>query len=595
MTRNGSSTTTVQRADPAGHALSRCSRWLALALAVVACEPASGQMFTPIRINAGGSAYTDSVGNVWSADTGFNTGAPWTESVAIAGTVDDSLYQTYRYDTSAAAPDLEYQFVVPNGDYQVNLLFAETWSPFHYVGARRFDVQIEGANTFPNLDIYAEVGANTALVKSASIAVADEMLHIRFARSINNPVIYAIEVTASSSPRAPTNVVVTSYSTTQLNVTWSPAMADNDIAMYEIERCQGATCSDFTLLATSSEPNYQDSGLLLATTYRYRLRAIDVNGSRSAYSLVRAGTTHGTTSPNAIRVNAGGSAYTDSASNLWSADFGYNAGSPWTQNVAIGGTTDDALYQTYRWHTSSSPELEYAFTVPPGRYQIRLHFAETWSPYFFVGARSFHVHVEGALVLPGVDVFAEAGGNAALTKVVTAIVSDGQINIRLVRHVQNPVISAIEVVWSPAPDGIAPSTPANVSALPTSGGGISLSWSASTDNTGVVGYSVERCRSVACRDFAEIASLSGLALVDTAVDPAALYRYRLRAYDASGNLSAYTSPVDVITEGGGVGITQYLYDSLGRLALAVLPDGSAVVYTHDENGNVTTIIRTAPP
>src|SRR6185369_6178063 len=39
--------------------------------------------------------------------------------------------------------------------------------------------------------------------------------------------------------------------------------------------------------------------------------------------------------------------------------------------------------------------------------------------------------------------------------------------------------------------------------------------------------------------------------------------------------------------------TQYLYDDLGRLVLAVSPDGSATIYEHDANGNLLTLIQTS--
>ena len=38
--------------------------------------------------------------------------------------------------------------------------------------------------------------------------------------------------------------------------------------------------------------------------------------------------------------------------------------------------------------------------------------------------------------------------------------------------------------------------------------------------------------------------------------------------------------------------TQYLYDDLGRLVLAVNSDGSAIVYEHDQNGNLISVIQT---
>src|SRR5262245_33680645 len=39
------------------------------------------------------------------------------------------------------------------------------------------------------------------------------------------------------------------------------------------------------------------------------------------------------------------------------------------------------------------------------------------------------------------------------------------------------------------------------------------------------------------------------------------------------------------------GATQYLYDDLGRLVLAMKDNGASIVYAHDENGNVVSITR----
>jgi chitinase len=83
----------------------------------------AAQSFTPIRVNTGGNAYTDGASNVWSADTGYNTGSTASTGSAIAGTTDDALYQTNRWDAGGGS-ELEYTFTVPNGVYEVNLLFA---------------------------------------------------------------------------------------------------------------------------------------------------------------------------------------------------------------------------------------------------------------------------------------------------------------------------------------------------------------------------------------------------------------------------------------------------------------------------------------
>jgi hypothetical protein len=43
-----------------------------IAMGVLAGLPAAAQTQQPIRVNSGGPSYTDSNGNVWQADTGYN-------------------------------------------------------------------------------------------------------------------------------------------------------------------------------------------------------------------------------------------------------------------------------------------------------------------------------------------------------------------------------------------------------------------------------------------------------------------------------------------------------------------------------------------
>ena len=78
----------------------------------------------PIRVNAGGPAYTDSLSQSWSADTGYQGGATYSTTASIANTSDPTLYQTLRYSPSG---NLVYQFNVPNGVYLVRLKFAELY------------------------------------------------------------------------------------------------------------------------------------------------------------------------------------------------------------------------------------------------------------------------------------------------------------------------------------------------------------------------------------------------------------------------------------------------------------------------------------
>ena len=73
---------------------------------------------------------------------------------------------------------------------------------------------------------------------------------------------------------------------------------------------------------------------------------------------------------------------------------------------------------------------------------------------------------------------------------------------------------------------------------------INLSWTASTDNVGVTGYRVERCQGASCTNFAQVGTPTATTFSDTGLTANTTYRYRVRATDAAGNLSAYSTIVD---------------------------------------------------
>jgi len=167
---------------------------VALGFLALSSLPATAQ--SAIRIKCGGPAYTDSKSQVWQADTDYNSGYVSSIPATISGTTDPKLYQTGRYTESSTKP-LVYSFPVAAGSYHVNLYFAETYSAAQKVGGRVFNVKMQGNLVFQNLDVYATVGANTALVKSADIAVTDGKATIEFDGIVNTAKVNAIEITQS--------------------------------------------------------------------------------------------------------------------------------------------------------------------------------------------------------------------------------------------------------------------------------------------------------------------------------------------------------------------------------------------------------------
>lgn len=191
---------------------------------------ASASHASDIRINAGGSQYTDSQGNVWLADTGFNTGeiSSAGNGVDIIGTTDDALYQEQRFDGDTA-PELTYSFAVPNGDYAVNLHFADNYTGTFGVGLRVFDVLIEGVPVLNDVDIFSEAGGgNRPLIRNVPlVTVTDGQLDIEFIHQVQNPIVGGIEILSLGGgapdvtpPTVPTNVTATAAGSSQVDLSW---------------------------------------------------------------------------------------------------------------------------------------------------------------------------------------------------------------------------------------------------------------------------------------------------------------------------------------------------------------------------------------
>jgi len=86
-----------------------------------------------------------------------------------------------------------------------------------------------------------------------------------------------------------------------------------------------------------------------------------------------------------------------------------------------------------------------------------------------------------------------------------------------------------------------PTAPTSLTATPSGGNQINLSWIASTDNVGVTGYLVERCARNGCSNFAQIGTTTATTYSDTGLSSGTTYRYRVRAIDSAGNLSGYSN------------------------------------------------------
>jgi len=99
----------------------------------------------------------------------------------------------------------------------------------------------------------------------------------------------------------------------------------------------------------------------------------------------------------------------------------------------------------------------------------------------------------------------------------------------------------LNVTTLPPPDTTPPSVPANLVASSITSTTVTISWTASTDNVGVVGYRIYR-------NGTPVATVtSGTSYQNTNLTPATAYTYTVQAYDQAGNNSAQSAPLNVTT------------------------------------------------
>jgi hypothetical protein len=137
-------------------------------------------------VNAGGSAYVDSRGVHFQADSHYSGGRVTQSAAHISETEDDLLYQSERRG------EFSYDIPVDNGHYLVTLKLAE----IHWKASerRRMDVTIEGREILSDLDLYDLAGGNRAYDIRLPVQVSDGTLNIGFKADVDQAQLNALLV-----------------------------------------------------------------------------------------------------------------------------------------------------------------------------------------------------------------------------------------------------------------------------------------------------------------------------------------------------------------------------------------------------------------
>jgi enterochelin esterase family protein len=149
-----------------------------------------------LRIKAGQSTpFTDSSGNVWLPEQGFEGGATVDRDAAtvIANTKDPGLFLNEHYSMDS------FSCKLPNGRYLAKLYFAETFDGITGPGQRVFSYNVQGRE-FKDFDVWVKAGGpNRACIESVPVEVTNGEFRIVFTSQVENPEINAIEITPQTA------------------------------------------------------------------------------------------------------------------------------------------------------------------------------------------------------------------------------------------------------------------------------------------------------------------------------------------------------------------------------------------------------------
>jgi DNA-binding protein YbaB len=407
----------------------------------------------------------------------------------------------------------------------------------------------------------------------------------------------------TQAPTAPTNLTATAASSSQINLSWTASTDNVGVANYRVERCQGASCSNFAQIATPTGTTYSDTGLSASTSYSYRVRAADAVPNLSGYS----NTASASTSTQAIAYVQGNYAVADPASTI-QATYS-SAQLAGDLNVVVVAWANNTVHLT---SVTDSKGNSYALAVGPTASQ-----GSTQSIYYAkniaaatAGANAVTVSFDGSAAsldvriaeYSGVDTVSPldqtsaAFGTSSLAS--TGPVTTTSANEVLVAGVytwtsvagagtgytqrifttwndslEDRIVTTTGSYSATAPqtssnlwfislatfkaatgggggDTQAPTAPSNLSATTASSTQINMSWTGSTDNVGVANYRVERCQGTGCSNFTQIATPTTTSYSDTGLTSSTSYSYRVRAADAVPNLSGYSNTATATTNTG---------------------------------------------
>ncbi|HEY0994970.1 MAG TPA: fibronectin type III domain-containing protein [Gemmatimonadaceae bacterium] len=379
-------------------------------------------------------------------------------------------------------------------------------------------------------------------------------------------------------PAAPSGLSATGASSTEIDLRWMDNSGNED--GFTVEQCAGASCTNFTTVATlpANATSHRRPGLAPSSPYGFRVRAFNTAGASgftSASASTLAPPPVPPAAPSALHATAHGStqidlSWADNSDNETGFRLERCTGNGCTNfslltepGVNVRSYADQGLAPatTYCYRVQArngagsstwavgcgatdpapiaAPKAPSNLTGEATSYAAAdLHWTDNsdnedgFAIYRCIGTCTNFVLV--ATVGPNVTSYRDESVSAATTYLyrIRAFNAGGN----------SSWAAAISVEVPPAP----PAQPSGLAATPVSSTRIDLTWTDASANED--GFRVERCIGQGCTSFSVIATMAANATgyQNTGLSPVTKYSYRVRAFNAGGN-SGYAGPVVATT------------------------------------------------
>jgi chitodextrinase len=365
----------------------------------------------------------------------------------------------------------------------------------------------------------------------------------------------------ATPPTTPANLVATTTGTTSIGLTWA-ASADPETGVAGYKVFRGGV-----EVATVAQTSYQDAGLTPATTYNYRVRAVNGQGLESAQSNQSSATTLDGTGPSTPTNLVAAATGTTTIALTWAASSDPESGIA-GYLIYRGGSQIGQTAQTSFTNTGLSPATEYEYRVravngdglesalsspakattldatpptvpqnlaanPVGTERIDLSWTAAQDPE--TGVASYRVFRDGSEVGTTTQTVYQDDGLTAATEYAYYVVA---VNGGGLESQPSSTVSASTF------DGTGPTAPTDLIATATGTDRIDLSWTAAEDpESGIASYRV-------FRDGLEVGTTSETTYQDTGLTPATTYEYRVSAENGEGLQGGLSAPASATTLDG---------------------------------------------